>query len=176
MCILSSRCIFHLSDAIQRLWSQECRVCSNSLTDSFQHQHYHGKDLGTALSYFILQELQHPFSCQSEIFIMKYMDEQFLTLEGGQDYIDYWFHIDKELRLCEDIFPFFGFANPSVTLVLFKDRFCLFYITHLWKSFRKYEPMGSQLSAILVKAGINVNHLQRFKSLSSKPRIVWIVK
>ena len=57
---------------------------------------------------------------------MKYMDERFPKLEGGQDSIEYWLHTDKELHLYEDILPLFGFANLSATLVLFKRSFSIF--------------------------------------------------
>ena len=89
--------------------------------------------LGTSLSYFRFQESQHQFSCQLKEFIMKCMDEQFLTLESYQDSIDlYWLHTDKELHQCEDNLHLLGFAKTSVTLVLFKDRL-FFFITHIWK-------------------------------------------
>ena len=44
---------------------------------------------------------------------MKYMDQPFLMLEGGQDSIEYWLNTDKELHLYEDILPLFGFANGN---------------------------------------------------------------
>lgn len=64
---------------------------------------------------------------------MKYMDEWFLTLECGQDSIEYWLHTDKELHLYEDILPLYGFANPSATFVLVKDLFCFLFPSRLWK-------------------------------------------
>lgn len=91
---------------------------------------------------------------------MKYMDEWFLMLECGQDSIEYWLHIDKELHLHEDILPLYGFANPSVTFVLVKDLSSFLFPSRLWKFLQKYEWIGSQLSTILVKAGISVNNLQ----------------
>lgn len=66
---------------------------------------------------------------------MKYMDEWFLTLECGQDFIEYWFYIDKELYLYEDIFFLCGFVNFSVIFVLVKDFFCFFFFSRFWKFF-----------------------------------------
>ena len=95
------------------------------------------------------------------------MDEQFLTLEGGQDFIDYWLYTDKELHLCEDILPLFGFGNPSVT----QGPFLFFSsLPSFGNSFRNYERIGPKLLTILVKSGISVK--QRIKSFSSKPRPV----
>ena len=96
------------------------------------------------------------------------MDEQFLTLEGGQDPIKYWLHTDK--CICERI------SFPRLALqILLKLWFCsrtfrtvFSSLAIFGNSFRKYERIGSQLSTILVKAGISVNHLQGIKSFSSK--------